>query len=176
LSADVIWSVFEKVTQPNARFNALDPLTIVVHSVGMLVGFGRVQTEGRPFSVMAHIKRSIIEVKAEENCLAHALVIAIAKATNDLHYKAYIQGRKIRQIVQNILQTSGIDLSRGAGIPELERFQYHFKEYKIVVYERLNCDSIMFEGQVESSTRINLLYDDVSRHYHVIANPTGAMA
>jgi hypothetical protein len=34
----------------------------------------------------------------------------------------------------------------------------------------------MFEGQVESSTRINLLYDDVSRHYHVIANLTCAMA
>jgi hypothetical protein len=32
ISADVIWSVFEMVAQSNARFNALDPLTVVVHS------------------------------------------------------------------------------------------------------------------------------------------------
>ena len=31
------------------------------------------------FSVMAHLKTSIVEVKAEENCLTHALVISIAK-------------------------------------------------------------------------------------------------
>jgi hypothetical protein len=34
----------------------------------------------------------------------------------------------------------------------------------------------MFDGQVNASTRINLLYDDVNRHYHVITNLTGAMA
>jgi len=33
-----------------------------------------------------------------------------------------------------------------------------------------------FDGQVESEKRINLLYDDVKRHYHVINNLTGAMA
>jgi hypothetical protein len=81
----VIWSVFEKVAQSNARVNALDPLTIIVHTVGMPTGFGgaSVKRKGRPLSVMAHIKRSIIQVKAETNCLAHALIIAIAKATND---------------------------------------------------------------------------------------------
>ena len=35
LSVDAIWSVFEKVTQSNARFNALDTLTVVLHSVRM---------------------------------------------------------------------------------------------------------------------------------------------
>ena len=34
----------------------------------------------------------------------------------------------------------------------------------------------MFDGQVQTEKRINLLYDDVSRHYHVIVNITGAMA
>jgi len=33
----------------------------------------------------------------------------------------------------------------------------------------------MFVGQVDSSKRLNLLYDEVERHYHVIANLTGAM-
>jgi ribosomal protein S8E len=39
LSADVIWSVFERVAPSNARFNYLDALTIVVHRVGTPVGF-----------------------------------------------------------------------------------------------------------------------------------------
>jgi hypothetical protein len=176
LSGDVISSVFEKVAQSIARFNALDTLTVVVHSVRMPVQSGGVRTKGRPFSVMAHLKNSIIEVKAEMNSLAHALIIAIAKASNDGYYKAYIEGRKIHSAVHNLLGTTGIDLTKGVGIPVLERFQTHFREYKIVVYEGLNCDSVMFKGHVESSKRLNVLYDDVTRHYHVFGNLTAAMA
>jgi hypothetical protein len=52
LTENVIWSVFEKVAQSNARFNALDQLIVEVHSVRMPVGFGRVavKTKGRPLS------------------------------------------------------------------------------------------------------------------------------
>jgi hypothetical protein len=77
LSEEVFWSVFDKVAQSKARYNALIKLVIVVHSVKMPIGFG-VKSKGRPLSVMAHLKRSIIEVKAETICLAHALIIAIA--------------------------------------------------------------------------------------------------
>ena len=58
LSGDVIWSVFEKVSQSNARFNALDTFVVTVHSVMMPVGFGRValKSRGRTLSVMAHLK------------------------------------------------------------------------------------------------------------------------
>ena len=34
----------------------------------------------------------------------------------------------------------------------------------------------MFEGKVDTLKRINLLYDDDDRDYHVIVNITGAMA
>ena len=70
----------------------------------------------------------------------------------------------------------GIDLSNGGGVPELYLFQEHFKDYRIIVYEGLNCDDIIFDGQVESEKKINLLYDDTSRRYHVITNVTAAMA
>lgn len=121
----MIWSVFEKVSQSSSRFDALDTLVVTVHSVRMPVGFGKraIKSRGRPLSVMAHLKTSIVEVKAEENCLAHALVISIAKVENDPDYKAYRQCRKIRQVVQTLLETTGIDLSNGAWIPELVRFQ-----------------------------------------------------
>jgi len=125
---------------------------------------------------MAHLKRSIVEVKAEENCLAHALVIAIAKVDNDPNYKAYIQSRKIRHVVEILLETTGIDLSNGAGIAKLVRFQEHIREYKITVYRGLSCEDIILEGQVESTKRFNILFDDVKRHYHVIAKLTGAKA
>ena len=66
-------------------------------------------------------------------------------------------------------------MTKGAGIPELVRFMENFHDYKIVVYEGLSCDNIMFEGRVESSKRLNLLYYDVQQYYHVISNLTGAM-
>jgi hypothetical protein len=75
---------------------------------------------------MAHLKRSIVEENAEQNCLAHPLVMTIAKVDNDPNYKAYRQGRKIRPVVQTQIETIGIDLSNGAGIPELVRFQEYF--------------------------------------------------
>ena len=174
LSIDAIWSVFEKVTQSYARFIALDTLTVVINSVTMPVGFGQrgdgIKTMGRPISVMAHLKKSIVQVKSETNCLAHALVIAIAKATKDPNYKAYMQGRKIYPQVDRLLAATGISLDNGGGIPELERFEDHFRQYKIVVYTGLNCDEIMFEGSVDTPERLNLLYDEVTRHYHVMGN------
>jgi len=177
LSGDVIWSVLERVSQSNSRFNALDTLVVTVHSVKMPGGFGKqaLKSKGRLLSTMAHLKKSIVEVKTEENCPAHALVIAIAKVENDPNYKAYINGGKIRHAVQTSLDTSGIDLSNGGGIPELMRFQEHFRQYKIIVYHGLSCDDIMFEGQVDPSKRLNI-YDDVEFHYHVIVKLTAAMA
>jgi hypothetical protein len=61
----------------------------------------------------------------------------MAKATNDPNYNSYRRGYKLRPVVDNLLATTGIDLSQGAGIPELERFQDHFGKYIIVVNEGL---------------------------------------
>ena len=76
-------------------------------------------------------------------------------------------------MVRQLLKTTGIDMKNGGGIAELTRFQEHFHEYKIVVYSGVNCDSIMYQGHVESDKRINLLFDEVTRHYYVIGNLTG---
>jgi hypothetical protein len=99
ISGNVIWSVFEKESQSNSRFNALDTLTVEVYSVRMPAGFGCIKTKGRPLQVMAHLKQSVIEVKSETNCLAHTLIIAIASLTNDSNHKAYRQGRKMHPVV-----------------------------------------------------------------------------
>ena len=177
LSTDVILIVWQKVTQSNSRFNALDKLFHEVHSVKMPVGFGRrIKIKGIPLDTLTHLKSSILKVKAETDCLAHALVIAIAKITNDPNYKSYRDGWKIGSVVQRLLETTGIDLNRGGSIRELAQFQQYFKDYRIVVFSGLNCEDIMFDGQVQTEKRINLLYDEVARHYRVIVNITGAMA
>jgi hypothetical protein len=167
--------VFERVTQSNARFNALDKLTFSVDSVKMPVGFGKraLKIRGRPLSVMAHLKLSIVKLVTEENCLARALLIAVARLTNDPNYTAYRKGRKILPKVRELLEVTGVDLINGGGMPELTAFQRHFSQYKIVVYSGLTCDSIMYEGQVTSHLRINLMYD--GEDYNVITNLTGAM-
>jgi hypothetical protein len=84
-------------------------------------------------------------------------MIAMARLNNDPDYKAYSQGWKIVPKVKWLLQASGIDLSRGGGIPELQVFQRQLSQYRIVEYSVLRCDSIMFDGQVPSPRRINLL-------------------
>jgi hypothetical protein len=104
------------VVQSNAKFNSLDKLVVVLHSVKMPVGFGRVKTKGRPLSVMSRLTRSIVEVKAEENCLAHPLIIAIAKLINDPNYESYRRGNKIRLAVRQLFEMAGIDLTNGAQV------------------------------------------------------------
>ena len=78
LPVDAILSAFEKVTESDTRFNALDTMTVVLHSVKMPVGFGfhsaGMKTKDRPLSIMAHLNRSIIQIKTETNCLAKPLL------------------------------------------------------------------------------------------------------
>jgi len=59
ISGEVIWSVFEKVAQSNARFNALDKLVMTVHSVRMPIGHGGngIMSKGRPLEIMARLKK-----------------------------------------------------------------------------------------------------------------------
>jgi hypothetical protein len=125
LAADVIQYLVQKVSQSNARFNSLDKLIMTLHSVRMPVGFGKrgMKSRGRPLSVMAHLKTSVVKVQATDNCLAYAIIIAIARVENDPNYKAYRQGRKIRPVVQKLLEETGISLTEGGGIPQLMKFQ-----------------------------------------------------
>ena len=107
LSEEVIWIVFEKVAHSNARFNAMDRLVVVIHSVRMPVGFSRtaLRTKGRHLGNIGHLKRSIIEVKEENIFFGHALIIAIARINNDPNYQSYRKGYKIkiRSVVRTLL-------------------------------------------------------------------------
>ena len=82
--------MFDKVSQSNARFNTTETLIVTVHSITMPLGLGKdaIKLKGRPLVTLAHLKSSIVEVRAEENCLAHVLIVAIAKLNKNPNYKA----------------------------------------------------------------------------------------
>jgi hypothetical protein len=76
ISRGDLWSVFDKVPQSNVGYLALDALTFHVHLVKIPVGFAKAETsKGRSTSMMAHLERSIVQVNAEENSLAYALLM-----------------------------------------------------------------------------------------------------
>jgi hypothetical protein len=107
---------------------------MTVHSVKMPIGHGReFATKGRSLETMAHLKQSTIEVKAKENFLIHALIIGIARLTDDPNYNSYRRGCKIRSAIDGLLATTDINLENCGGILELMKFQEHFKEFRIVL-------------------------------------------
>ena len=93
-------------------------------------------------------------MKATDNCLAYAIIIAIAKVENGPDYKAYRKGGKISPVIQKLLAETGISLTEGSGNPQLIKFQEHFRQYKITVYRGLACEDILFEGQVDSPRKL----------------------
>jgi len=64
---------------------------------------------------MDHPKQSIVKVKATDNCLAHALIIAIARVEKDSNYDSYRKVWKILPVVRELLEMIGIDLASGGG-------------------------------------------------------------
>ena len=122
LSEEVIWSVFNKVAQSNARFNALDKLVVLVHSIKMPVVFGKQggRSKGKPLANMVNLKRSIIEVKTKTNCLAHALIITIARITKDPNFIAYRRG--IRYVKRfKIYYTQQVSVYNTGGVSQNSR-------------------------------------------------------
>ena len=53
-----------------------------------------------------------MRVKSEANCLAHALINAIAKITDDPNYTSYRDVWKLGPVVQRLLEPTGINLDR----------------------------------------------------------------
>ena len=65
LPSDVILNIWEKVTQSNSRFTALDTLVLEIRSVKMPVGFGGgIKTKGISLTALAHLKKNIVRVKS----------------------------------------------------------------------------------------------------------------
>jgi hypothetical protein len=176
LKPDVVWYVLGKVIQSNARFPLTDRLDVHLDHVRMPAGNGREKTKGRSLDKLSATKRSIVTVKAAVLCLTNELIIAIARVNNDPKYALYRHGYGLRQPVKDLLKASGVDLSNGGGLEKLQYFQQYFSDYKIIVFDGLHPDRVMFSGNSLSEKKLYLLCDRESGHYSVITNLKGAMA
>jgi hypothetical protein len=90
----------------------------------MPVGFrgDSVKTKDRPLDLLAHLKKSIMHVNAKTNCLAHALIIAIARVDNDPNYNSFQRGYKIPPEVDRLLKATGMHLSPVGEFPSWKAF------------------------------------------------------
>jgi hypothetical protein len=77
----------------------------------------------------------------------------------DPKYAAYRDGYGLEEPVQDILNASGVDLSNGGGFQELKQFQQYLSDYKIIVFDVLHPDRVMFCGNSFSAKKLYLLYD-----------------
>ncbi len=115
-------------------------------------------------------------VKVAFLCLAHALIIAMARVNCDPKYKSYRDGYKLHLTVDELLNASGVDLYNGEGLEELQQFQDYLSDYKIIVYGGLSPDRLVFTGNSFSKKKLYLLYNADTGHYNVITNIKAAMA
>ena len=85
MKPDLIWGVLSKVIQNNARVGLTDRLEVHLDHIRIPIVNGKLaeKTKGRSLDVLRGIKKSIVAVKAAFLCLAHALIIAIAKVKGD---------------------------------------------------------------------------------------------
>jgi len=141
------------VFQSNARFGLSDRYEVHLDNVRMPAGNGRVRTKGRSLDVISAIKKGIVRVKAAINCLAYALIIAMARVNGDPKYQLYRHSKGLKKPV-HVLKPSGVDLSNGVVIEELRQFQDHLSGYQIIVFDGLNPDRVMFSGNSLSAKKL----------------------
>ena len=106
--------------------------------------------------------------------MAHALIIAMSRVNGDPKYKLYRNGYSMKQPVQDFITARGSNFTNGGGFKELEQFQNCLSVYKIIVYDGLSPDRVLFRGNSLSNKKLYVLYD--GGHYNVITNLKAAMA
>ena len=68
-------------------------------------------------------------------------------------------GRSSKQPVQSLLNASGVKLTYGWVLKELEQLQNYLLGYKIIVYDGLGSERFIFIGNFISNKKLFLLYD-----------------
>jgi hypothetical protein len=100
----------------------------------------------------------------------------MARVNGGLKYATYRDDKCLENPVEELLKASGVDLSDGGGLEEPEQFQDYLSGYKVIVYDGLSPDRLIFRGNSLSDKKLYLLYDADSGHYNVITNIKAALA
>jgi hypothetical protein len=172
ISPDIIFGEIEKVIQSNEKFG-LDEITITRHHVANNKG-GHV--DKKKFALLdsnmyALHKRSCIRIINDGNdCLAHALVVAIARIESSKKAAILRESKNKRQeAADKLCRDANVDLSNGGGRLELEKIQEFLHGYKISVYADGEGRELFYIGTGTGEMgNINLHLEN--NHYNVITN------
>lgn len=175
-----IWDLLGSIFQSNTESVNTDTFCLAATSVRLPSGQGNHNRSlFNNYAEECAKRQGIVVIKNKDNlCLVRALVVAKADADKDLNYKKLCQNiHKLQdEFVKLLLQASKIEIpARGGGIEELKKFQEYFTDYKITVYKyNPRKPEILFEGAIEGSKKINLLFHD--DHYNVIKSLTAVFS
>ncbi|VEN47716.1 unnamed protein product, partial [Callosobruchus maculatus] len=123
-------------------------------------------------------RKGIISIKNNDNlCLPRALVVAKALIDKDPGFKKVRQdvGKLQEQRARLLTEASGVFIPEGgAGISQLQQFQRHLIDYKIIVYAYGSKDrDVIFKGSGVGPS-LNLLHHN--NLYNVISSLTAAFS
>ena len=146
LKPDVVWDVFGKVIQSNARLGLTDRLEVHLDHVRMPADNGKEKTKRRSLYVLSVIKKCIVLVKAAFLHVAHALIIVMARVNGDPKYQSYRYEYLLDVPADELLMVEGVDSSNGGGFEDLQQFHDYISDYKIIVYDVLSPTRFIFTG------------------------------
>lgn len=174
---DDVWNVISSVYQSNSTGLNTETFCLGITSVKMPIGKGKDRVRKyNTFEEECGMRRGIITINNKDNmCLPRALVVAIACVSKDKDQNKVRRdiGKLQTQRALKLCVDAGVVIpNEGCGIPELQQFQQHLQNYKIVVYNYGSKGrDIIFKGSVESPA-LNLLYHE--GHYNVVTSLTAA--
>jgi len=68
----------------------------------------------------------------------------VARVNGEPKYQSYGDDYVLKKPVDVLLKSSDVDLTNGGGFEELRQFQVHLSDSKIIVFDGLNPDRIIF--------------------------------
>jgi len=86
------------------------------------------KTKGRSLDAMSAIEESIVGLNAVFLCLAHALIIAVARVNGHSKQKSYRNGYGLKKLVEGLLKASGVNLRNAGGLEKLWQFQEYLSD------------------------------------------------
>ncbi|KAJ8962384.1 hypothetical protein NQ318_018368 [Aromia moschata] len=175
VSRDDIWDMISGVYQSNSTGFSTETFCLGVTSVKMPAGKGRGRLYNS-FDEECNMRRGIIVINNKDNmCLPRALVVAIAYVNKDkdqTKVRRDIGKIQTQQAIQLCTSAGVVIPEEGAGIPELQQFQQHLHQYKIVVYGYGGKGrEVIFSGS-RKGPKLNLIYHE--GHYNAITSLTAA--
>jgi hypothetical protein len=190
LSADVVLSRINKVSQLKRDLTLADSLTIYVSTLHDAIGSGVSRLEQ-----LINDKKSIIQIRnADHSCFQRAFIIGKAHADyleikkkydNRFENITQLQVEQAYNVYKNyrIQKYSSLDVevhqlseifqieNRPCGIEDIRNIQQHYPEYQMCVMEAGYFQWI-FIGEQESEKKIYILYRDNNdmKHFELITS------